>query len=244
MMPLWRRVRDLATEVVYPRTCAGCGIRGVWLCDRCARLVPRLDRGICFRCGSPASSGACRSCRHLSPSIVRARAAYPYHGWVIPAVRSFKYQGEWDRGRDLANRLGEAARVFGNLDAIVPIPLHGSRYDLRGYNQAGILAEGVSRALDVPVMPVLDRVRATRPQVDLDREARQRNLERAFALSPDWSLEPGSRVLLVDDVRTTAATLNDAAREVLRTGPAAIFALTFALDVPRAELDAWMSEYG
>jgi ComF family protein len=242
-MPLWRKVRGAATEVIYPKTCAGCGLRGTWLCDRCAGSVPHLDRGICFRCGSPAVRGACPGCRQLAPQITQARAAYPYRGWVTGAVQSFKYQGEWDRGESLAARMAASGRGFGALDAIVPVPLHPTRLDWRGYNQAAILADGVGARIGVPVMPLLDRTRETQAQVKLGHDERQQNMERAFALSDDWSLEPGSRVLLIDDVRTTSATLNDASRELMRTGPAAIYVLTFALDVQAAVLDAWLAEY-
>jgi ComF family protein len=163
---------------------------------------------------------------------------------VSSAVQAFKYQGEWDRGESLAARMVASGRAFGPLDAIVPVPLHPTRLEWRGYNQAAILADGVGAGLGVPVMPILERTRETRAQVKLGRDERQQNMERAFALSDDWSLEPGSRVLLIDDVRTTSATLNDASRELMRTGTAAIFALTFALDVPAASLDAWLGEYG
>ncbi|HYI24396.1 MAG TPA: ComF family protein [Thermomicrobiales bacterium] len=242
MMPLWRGTRSLVKELIYPRLCMGCGMRGTWLCDGCAASLPRLDRGICFRCGAPVTPGACQFCRQLAPTIDRARAVYPYHGWAGAAVRSFKYQSEWDRGTDLGSRMIDPARSFGGLDAIVPVPLHRSRLDWRGYNQAAILAEGIGASLGVPVMPLLERVRETGAQVHLDREARLANLDRAFALSPEWSLKPGSRILLVDDVRTTSATLNDAARALQRTGPAAVYALTFALDIPKTTLDAWLAE--
>ncbi len=188
--------------------------------------------------------GACQTCRQLAPQIVRARSAYPYLGWVSDAVQTFKYQGEWDRGDDLAARMLDAGHAFGAIDAIVPIPLHPARLAWRGYNQAAILASGVGARLGAPVMPLLERTRETRAQVKLGHDERHENMERAFALSDDWALEPGSRVLLIDDVRTTCATLNDASRELMRTGPAAIYALTFAMGVPAPQLDAWLAEYG
>src|SRR6187431_1640997 len=110
MMPLWRKVRGAVTEVIYPKTCAGCGLRGTWLCDRCEGSLPALDRGTCYRCGAPVARGACPGCRQLAPQISRARAVYPYTGWVGSAVKAFKYQGEWDRGESLVARMAETSR--------------------------------------------------------------------------------------------------------------------------------------
>ncbi|MBA2469210.1 MAG: ComF family protein [Chloroflexia bacterium] len=133
---------------------------------------------------------------------------------------------------------------LGEFDAIVPVPLHPARLRKRGYNQSGLLAAEIGRQLQVPVMPVLVRTRDTVSQVTLSREDRQTNLSGAFGLDPGWAPAPGTRFLMIDDVRTTGATLNACAKELVRTGPRQVTVATLALDLPRRELGAWLAEHG
>ena len=241
MMPLWNRVRGGLVETVYPKTCAGCGLRGTWLCDPCEGSVPRLDTGICFRCGGPVQA-TCRSCVQLDRSIRLARAAYPYMGWVSNALRSFKYTDEWSRADHLASMIVPSLNVFGEIDAIVPVPLHASKLRKRGYNQSELLAQSLAKSTGVPTMPLLVRTRETAAQVDLSREDRHENVAGAFTIGPDWSPAAGGRFLLLDDVRTTSATLNACASALLRSGPRSIVAATLAFDIPSKELQTWLDE--
>ncbi len=133
--------------------------------------------------------------------------------------------------------------ILGAFDLIVPVPLHANKLRRRGYNQAHLLAAGIGRHLGVPVRPVLMRTRDTVSQVTLGRSERQTNLAGAFGLDPGWALGPGSSILLVDDVRTTGATLNACAHELSRTGPRRIAVATLALDLPPRELGDWLEEY-
>ena len=217
-------------------------MRGTWLCEICAPTVPKLDIGICYRCGGPTVS-SCRLCPQLDPGIARARAVYPYTGWVANAVKTFKYAEEWDRATDLGARLEPVVREFGTLDGIVPVPLHPRKLRQRGYNQAELLARQISTSLGIPVMPLLKRNRETRAQVELGRDARHANVRDAFVLDPAWVPASGSRLLLLDDVRTTGATVGACARTLLRTGPAAIYVATVALDIPGADLRPWLDEH-
>lgn len=230
-------------ELVYPRTCAGCAMRGTWLCPDCEREVPRLTRGLCHRCGAPAQRG-CEQCRHLDPAIVMARAAYPYTGWVARAVQLAKYDDEPARLPDIGARLLPLMRDLGPLDALVPVPLHPARLRRRGYNQADVLAREISAVTGVPLWPVIRRIRETRPQVGLTRDARTHNVHDAFALDPAWSPRPGMRFLIVDDVRTTGATLNACANVLAGTSPASVSVMTFAVDLPASVLNPWLEEYG
>lgn len=217
-------------------------MRGTWLCDTCEQSVPRLESGICFRCGAPLQP-ACRSCSQLDRSIQQARSAFPYTGWVSTAVRSFKYADEWSRAEHLAGLMFPMLKILGEFDAIVPVPLHAQKLRRRGYDQAHLLATAIGLHIGVPVQPVLIRTRDTMSQVTLGHDERQANLSGAFCLDPVWVPMPGRRFLLVDDVRTTSATLNACASELIRTGPRRITVATLALDVPPRELGAWLDEY-
>lgn len=238
---VWQRMRTGLVEVVYPKTCAGCGRRGTWLCERCERQVRRLDRGICYRCGSPVRD-ACLHCAQLDPAISLARAAYPYTGWVPDAVKAFKYANEWDRGPDLAARMKPSLGVFGHVDVVVPVPLHPAKERERGYNQSQILAKVIGEMMGARVEPVVTRTRQTQAQASLGRDERLENVQGAFALNPSLALPSGLHYLLVDDVRTTGSTLNACAQALTGLVPSRISAFSFALDLPPRELRAWLAE--
>lgn len=172
----------------------------------------------CAACDELVESEACLcgTCLALVDRSSRAGAAFEYGGPVADAIRRLKYEGR----SDLAERLGalmatDALRFAGRVDAVVPVPLHWRRRRARGYDQAALLARPLARVLVVPaLLRGLRRVRHTPSQVGLGRAARRRNVEGAFAPA---RLHGVQRVLLVDDVQTSGATLASA-EEALRAG--------------------------
>jgi ComF family protein len=115
----------------------------------------------------------------------------------------------------------------GQIDAVVPMPLHWTRATMRGYNQAALLAEGVGARLGVPVRRVLRRCRRTKRQTTLDVDSRQRNVRGAFRARAPRADDRG-HLVLVDDVCTTGATLADATRALLAGGADKVSVLTVA----------------
>lgn len=216
-------------DVVYPQRCAGCGARGSWLCDHCDAAFDRFVGPVCFGCGIPQSIGACR-CNELPMSIECVRSIGPYGGWLRRAVIQVKYHGEWARVRDLGPLLAHASTDLLPADALVPVPLHPSRRKQRGFNQTEKLAESLSRIVDVPVELLLQRTRRTTPQVRLDASGRHANVAGAFALSPG-GIVTGKRLLLVDDVITTGATLGACADVLYAAGASSIGVVTVAREL-------------
>jgi ComF family protein len=167
-----------------------------------------------------------------------SRAASPYDGEIRQIVHAFKY----DRRRTLARRLGHVmldagADVLDGASCVIPVPLHPWRRLMRGFNQAADLARG----LDRPVVRALWRWKATQPQTGLTAAERRRNVRDAFAISPLLSKRTRHAsltdriVVLVDDVRTTGATLDACARVLKRAGVREVRALTLAIaDTPDA----------
>jgi ComF family protein len=153
-------------------------------------------------------------------------AAGRYEGALRDLIHAFKYEGRRSLADVLASVMREAGReVLEDCDCVVPVPLHPWRRMRRGFNQARDLTE----RLDRPVVDALWRVRATASQMTLAAEARQRNVSGAFMLAP-WSPSVDERmVLLVDDVRTTGATLDQCAKVLLRANARDVRALTVAL---------------
>jgi ComF family protein len=158
----------------------------------------------------------CPACLSLVDRVSDPDAVFEYGGPVADAIQRFKYDGRSELGAVLGSVMADDARRWaGRVDAVIPVPLHWRRRRTRGYDQAALLARPVAKSLGVtPLLRGLRRVRNTLRQVDLPHHERQRNIEGAFA---PWRLGRVGRVLLLDDVRTTGATLR-AASEALRAG--------------------------
>ena len=172
----------------------------------------------CAGCDELADGASvfCASCTVLLEPLAGHGAVFEYGGPVAHAIQRFKYDGRSELGAVLASWMVEhAERWAGEVDAVIPVPLHWRRRRARGYDQAALLARPLARSLGVPVLlRGLRRVRNTPSQVDLPHAERQRNIVGAFA---PWRLSGVRRVLLVDDVRTTGATLR-AASAALKAG--------------------------
>lgn len=212
------RLLDLA----LPPACAGCGAEGEPLCRTCR---PALDVRLLLPPGTPLGlpDGP-------PDPLVRLEWCAPFAGVVRQALHALKYAGE----RRLAQPLGEAvaarwARSGGGGDLLVPVPVHASRRRERGYDQAELLAAAAAQRLRVPMLPAVERIRATTAQYRLDRRHRATNVATAFAVRPgDERRVCGREVVLVDDVVTTGATLAATANALLAAGALSVAAITVA----------------
>ena len=160
-----------------------------------------------------------------------AVAAYRSRGVVRKLVHDFKYRHQRYLRHPISAWLAETmndtrlrARRF---DLIVPVPLHPARERERGFNQAALLAELLSRKVAVPLLTVLERIRFTSTQTAHDRAERMENLDGAFRLRKRMTVRQ-SRVLLVDDVLTTGSTLSECARVLKEAGAISVYAVTAA----------------
>ena len=183
----------------------------------------------------------CPRCRRLPGLVSAARAAGAYEGTLREILHAFKYDGRRLLARPLSAMMRTAgADLLGDADGVVPVPLHPWRRMRRGFNQADDLA----RRLDVPVLRVLWRVRPTVPQTGLTAAARRRNVRAAFRVSPFLSRARRQRLLedrivvLVDDVRTTGATLAACAAALQGAGAREVRALTVARAAPPGRVRA------
>ena len=231
MLSLLQSIRDAVVDTVYPRVCAGCGLRGTWLCDLCAAEVVALaDVPCCARCGIPVVNGRC-GCADLHPNLVSVSSAFPYTRWVSQAVRRMKYEDEWSRAAHLASYLVPIVAGLGPVQALVPVPLHPRRERERGYNQSRLLADDLGHALGIPVLPMVERHRSTKQQVGLSGSARIENVAGAFSLNDRYVPRSDGRYVLIDDVRTTGSTLNGCAAALAEAGITQVWAVTVAVDL-------------
>lgn len=182
------------------------------ICHDCEREFPHLGEA-CRCCGYPMPAGmtgvdGCGQCVGQPNHIQRLYAWCVYQSPIDVLVQKVKFKKQLGLARELGRRLGEwlSQQIEHKPDAVVPVPLSGKRFVDRGFNQALEMARGVAAALDRPLLTNwVKRTRHTQPQSKLTAHQRQNNLRGAFKLSQ--IRQDIKRVLLVDDVMSTGATL-------------------------------------
>ena len=227
-------------EVLFPPLCVSCRIRvfePYSLCASCWSSISFIDGALCTRCGipfevDPGDETICGACHTKARDFDKARALLRYDEASKPMILGFKHGDRLDHAPGFARWLERAGRsLLAEADMIVPVPLHRSRLWKRRYNQAAILALFLARLSGKPHVPlVLQRKRATRSQGEMSSaRARRRNVLGAFKVPPEKASEVKHRkILLVDDVFTTGATLDACARALKRAGAARVDVLTLA----------------
>jgi ComF family protein len=228
---------DRLLHALLPAPCLGCGrplpARGtaLGLCVRCRAALSLLPPEACAVCARPLAAHAlpedyrCGACRERPPAFDRLLALWSYRPPLDSVVRGLKF-GRLDYlGSHLAAALADGLgdRLDG-FDRVVPVPLHWRRRLARGYNQAEQIARPLAGRLGLPCTSLLTRRRATPPQSLLGKVDRLANLRKAFRVSRPGQVR-GLRILLVDDVATTGATLDAAAQTLKNAGAAAVTAL-------------------
>ena len=236
---MWNILRSIS-DFVTPPLCPLCGKELTTakerLCVDCEKELPLWPERRCKGCGGANDSylDLCRNCQQIPggrPWRI-AVSAIPYYGSVREAVHRFKYREKAYFLPFLAGRMADewlkmASEV--EVDAVTYIPLHWRRYLQRGYNQSEMLAKYLASRLGRPCIRTLRRVRKTSQQATLDQTARMANIRKAFAPVGSEKLS-GLRLLLVDDVFTTGATLGEATKTLLKAGASEVSVITAARD--------------
>jgi ComF family protein len=212
------------------------------VCECCIRLIERIPEPICQLCGVPlqltdhVGSERCRACAESPPCFGRARAIARYRpgisedGQVVPSIiRRHKYGRDQSLWRALAQCLGESLPLnIGDYDVVIPVPLHRRRLRWRGFNQAALLGFSVARKMECTLdVTSLVRIRDTPPQTSQDSAQRRHNVRGAFVVTHSRRIANRS-LLLVDDVMTTGATLDECARTLITAGARRVDVFTLA----------------
>ena len=236
MLKLLRSIRDFVT----PPVCPFCGKELAEgkerLCTDCEQELPLWPERRCKGCGGANDSylDLCHNCQQIPggrPWKI-AVSGLPYYGSVREAIHRYKYREKNYFLPFLAGRMADEWQKMASdveVDAVTYVPLHWRRYLQRGYNQSELLAKYLARRLGKPCFKTLRRVRKTSQQAALDQAARQANIRRAFASVGGETLL-GMRLLLVDDVFTTGATLSEATKTLLKAGASEVSVITAARD--------------
>jgi ComF family protein len=220
----------LGLDLLLPPRCAGCDKPGSRWCTDCQRQVGTPPEPLCRVCGLPlpAPSGVCSDCRSKPPPFVALRAWSNFEGPIRHALHQLKYRRDIGFAEAVIPQLSTAFRnLRWPVDVVLPVPLSRRRQNQRGYNQAGLIARPLAISLGLKYDPrALTRRMDTRSQVGLSRQARHENVRGAFQAVP--GRVRGRRILLLDDVATTGATLSAGALALCAAGASDVYAFTLA----------------
>jgi len=215
--------------LLYPKRCM--------LCDEVTRYGETGD--ICACCLSAVPSYAADTAKALPTAyseMTGVYSAFRYEDAIRDAVRRFKFQGMKENARTMACMMKHAAwpdgfdSDMGGAQLLIPVPLHKSRLRERGYNQAELLALALAKEYGVPFSTSLVRTKKTESMYGLRKTERFDNIRDAFAVT-DPAIVYGKNIVIIDDIYTTGATVEECARTLKKAGAGSICALTFAAAV-------------
>ena len=227
-------LKDLL-KIFYPRnlTCSVCGreiFTGKTICDNCESELPKNDGNICDHCGrkTPMPIAYCDYCKGRSLKIDCIRSVFEYKEPIDEMVRRFKYYGGKYLAEEFAERMVRICLTsLPTVDLVVCVPSSSSRIKLKGYNQSKVLALEVAKKLELPFTEVLEKTRETESQVGLKQNERRKNLKGSFKVV-DREAVKDKRILVVDDVMTTGATLETVAEKLKNAGASEVYGIVVA----------------
>jgi ComF family protein len=234
----WHHAARMALDIALPTLCVACRepVNGEGVCANCWAKLSFIAPPLCPRLGIPFvydPGPGLLSMEAISdpPAYGRARAAVRYDDVARTLVHALKYQDRTDLAPAMGRWMARAGReLIEQSDALIPVPLHWRRGWSRRFNQSGALARVIERQTGVKLLSeVLRRVRPTLQQIGLSRPQRASNVQGAFKVAAERQSEiQGRRVVLVDDVLTSGATVDACARALLRAKAASVDVLVFA----------------
>ncbi|MDR1522947.1 MAG: ComF family protein [Endomicrobium sp.] len=229
-------------NLIYPLTCSLCGrdLSAVYkyrICNNCKESLNKIKNNVCEKCGIPLDSGGnlCYACKKDLKiyKFDKLRSVYLYKGHLRKLILKFKYSKRTFLYKDFAfemSKLIQEYEFFKNSDFIIPVPLNILRKIKRGYNQAELLAEGVSIQSGIPMLTnILFRKKVTKPQFRLSKFERVKNIQNSFVVKNKSAIKDRT-ILLIDDIATTCSTISVCANVLKDSGAKNVFVLTLARD--------------
>lgn len=228
-------------DLLFSPQCMMCGKRIAeegedWICHACLSQIAYISSPFCPRCGLPfvpetGSNRFCQVCLTSPPPFGTARSLGKYEEGLKESIARFKYEGKIILGENLGRLMAKILYpdlILSTYDLFMPVPLHPKRLRERGFNQAVVLGDQLSRRYRVPLDSLnLRRNRTTESQIHLDFKERRRNVKGAFEVRDEEKVK-GKSILLIDDVYTSGATVNECTKVLRKVGAERVDVLTLA----------------
>ena len=230
-----KNIKNHALALFFPNRCVYCGkviLPEEKLCEDCKTELPVIANPTCSFCGASKEDCACKKQRFYFERIV---APFYYENQIETAVHRLKFQDKPYLAKTYAKDIAKAIQAqedFPKIDVITFIPFTKKQKRERAYNPSALLAEYLSEELTIPMEPLLFKMYETKTQHILPGEARSGNVLGAYEVLETAQVE-NKTILLVDDIKTTGATLNECAKMLMLKNAATVIAATFAITKPK-----------
>ncbi|MEW6606332.1 MAG: ComF family protein [bacterium] len=235
---------DDLINFIFPSKCRTCGkllptLAEKYICNECFSKINRVSPPYCDKCGkmlvesfNEIEKPLCEECQIHKKHFLKARIMGVYEGILRESIHIFKFEKKICMQKPLSELLvnylkEQQGDLISQIDFIIPVPLHRKRFRVRGFNQAQLLAFHIGRYFNLPLNLDLKRIRFTTPQMNLEREQRIQNIKGAFAVK-NQNIITNKHLLLVDDIFTTGATVNECSKVLMKAGAKQVFVLTLA----------------
>lgn len=230
-----REIRDFFTELLYPKRtkCSMCGrVAKESICSTCLASLEFIEGRVCLKCGKALEDEyekhLCPDCEGEEKEFEMALSCFQYKDMGKNVIHKLKYEGCSEISGVLSRLMHQKLLDEGiAVDAVVPVPIHPDKEQARGYNQAYLMAEELSAAMELPLWDCLTRTRQTTEQFKLDKHQRILNVRNAFCIKMLYNVRY-HRVLLVDDIYTTGSTANECSRVLKQQGVQKVYVITAA----------------
>jgi len=226
------------SNVIFPSSCVfcKCNIKNGFICDKCASRLSFITKPVCNICGLPLKIYSnyddnllCLNCTKNKPLFDKSISAVVYNDISKKIILPFKHGDKTYLKYFISNLMFQSGNdIISKCDFITPVPLHFFRLLKRKYNQSALLSVELCRKSGKPYLPLLRRIKFTKSQGHLSIEKRKSNVKKSFAINKKYlSNIIGKNILLIDDVITTGATVNECAKVLKNNGVNRVFVLTF-----------------
>ena len=201
------------------------------ICDDCMKIIDKLEEPVCEKCGDRIISGnkLCDFCKTGNYCFDENKSYCYYNDASSKIVKSFKYGARKYYAKHMAEMMTADMNYFADVDYLTFVPIAKSRFRERGFNQAEELAKEISKITGIKVLDLLFKLETGKHQAGLSRKDRLENLKETFSISGDYKeIVKGKVVLIIDDVFTTGATLDECSKTLKKLKPSKVKTLTFA----------------
>lgn len=225
-------------DLLFPPQCLNCKIRvpehGT-LCVSCWQQIRFISDPLCACCGVPfdydiGNGALCAGCINKTPPYSKARAIFCYDEHSNKLITSLKYADQTQLAKVYGKWLVRAEDIIADSDIIIPVPMHYLRFVKRRFNQSALISLYLSKNIKIKTIPdAIKRIRKTKPQAGLTRSQRDKNVKNVFIIEKKYlPIIKGKNILLIDDVMTTGATINQCTKILLKAGAKRVNVLTLA----------------